>query len=273
MDGTAENQRTTDAPKGAQLSPRKLLAMSVASLRHHLAASMLQICTIAATAAFLTFVLGEMIVIRASRDLPTAVANAQGRLAHLAWILIISLLVCTISNTTSMLLSVRKRFREIGTMKCLGAFDGSILVLFLVEATLLGGAGALVGAVHALGVSRVGFSSPYLGEINTQAMDFLTQNRITTVKCADIGRELGNYGQGELTPDEVFDLAMQADHPKAEAIILSCTDMRAVEAIDRIETALDKPVVTSNQAMMFALMRALDLPRHRNVPGRVFDLL
>ncbi|WP_209507953.1 MULTISPECIES: Asp/Glu racemase [unclassified Ruegeria] len=134
-------------------------------------------------------------------------------------------------------------------------------------------AGALVGAIHALGVSRVGFSSPYLGEINTQAMDFLTQNRIATVKCADIGRELGNYGQGELTPDEVFDLAMQADHPKAEAIILSCTDMRAVEAIDRIETALDKPVVTSNQAMMFALMRALDLPRHRNVPGRVFDLL
>ena len=134
-------------------------------------------------------------------------------------------------------------------------------------------AGALVAAIHALDLSRVGFSSPYLGEINTQAMDFLTQNRITTVNCADIGRELGNYGQGELIPDEVFDLAMQADHPKAEAIILSCTDMRAVEAIDRIEATLDKPVVTSNQAMMFALMRALDLPRHGTVPGRLFDLL
>ncbi len=134
-------------------------------------------------------------------------------------------------------------------------------------------AGALVDAIKMLGVSKVGFSSPYLGEINSQAMDFLAQNQITTVKCADIGRELGNYGQGELTPDEVFDLACQADHPEAEAIVLSCTDMRAVEAVDRIEAALDKPVVTSNQAMMFAVMRALGLPRQGNVPGRLFDLL
>ncbi|MEX0305195.1 MAG: Asp/Glu racemase [Leisingera sp.] len=134
-------------------------------------------------------------------------------------------------------------------------------------------AGALVAAIKVLGATKVGFSSPYLGEINTQAMDFLAQNQIATVNCADVGRELGNYGQGELTPDEVFDLACQADHPKAQAIVLSCTDMRSVEAVDRIEAALGKPVVTSNQAMMFAVMRALGLPRQGNLPGRLFDLL
>lgn len=134
-------------------------------------------------------------------------------------------------------------------------------------------AGALIDAIKALNVTKVGFSSPYVGEINHQAVDFLDQNQITTVKCADVGRELGNYGQGELTPDEVFDLACQADHPDARAIVLSCTDMRAVEAIDRIETTLNKPVVTSNQAMMFAVMKALNLPRHANVPGQLFDLL
>ncbi|AHD03405.1 maleate cis-trans isomerase family protein [Leisingera methylohalidivorans] len=134
-------------------------------------------------------------------------------------------------------------------------------------------AGALVGAVNALGATKVGFSSPYLGEIKAQAVAFLMHNRIATVKCADAGRELGNYGQGELTPDEVFDLACQADHPEAQAIVLSCTDMRSLEAAGRIEAALGKPVVTSNQAMMFAAMRALGLPRHENVPGRLFDLL
>mgnify|MGYP000097250980 CR=1 FL=1 len=134
-------------------------------------------------------------------------------------------------------------------------------------------AGALVDAIKALSATKVGFSSPYLGEINTQAMDFLSQNRIATVKCADAGRELGNYGQGELTPEEVFDLACQADQPEAQAIVLSCTDMRAVEAVSRIEMALDKPVVTSNQAMMFAVMRALGLPRQSNVPGRLLEVL
>ena len=55
--------------------------------------------------------------------------------------------------------------------------------------------------------------------------------------------------------------------------MLSCTDMRSVEAIERVEAKLGKPVVTSNQAMMFCLMRALNLPRHDRMPGRLFNRL
>jgi len=90
---------------------------------------------------------------------------------------------------------------------------------------------------------------------------------------ADIGQDLGNYGQGELTPDDVFQLSLLADHPDAQAIVLSCTDMRSVEAIERIEAAVGKPVITSNQAMVFALMKALGIPRHKNLPGRLFSHL
>jgi maleate cis-trans isomerase len=134
-------------------------------------------------------------------------------------------------------------------------------------------AGALVAAIKALDGTRVGFASPYLGEINDQAVAFLADEGISVVQRADIGRALGNYGQGELTPDEVFALACQADHPDADAIVLSCTDMRSVEAITRIEASLGKPVVTSNQAMVFGLMRALSLPRHDRLPGRLFDVM
>ncbi len=140
-------------------------------------------------------------------------------------------------------------------------------------AVSLTAAGSLVAGIKAVGARKVGFSSPYLGELNTQAIGFLSENDIETVKCADIGRELGNYGQGELTPDEVYDLAVQADDPGAEAIVLSCTDMRSVEAIERIEAQLDKPVITSNQALMFCLMKELKLPRHSGLPGRLFDHL
>ncbi len=132
-------------------------------------------------------------------------------------------------------------------------------------------AGSLIAGIKALGATRVGFSSPYVGEINTQAVEFLSQNGIETVRCADIGRELGNSGQGELTPDEVFNLACQADHPNAQAIVLSCTDMRAVEAIDRLEAHLGKPVVTSNQAMVFCMIQMLKLGRDTALPGRLFD--
>lgn len=140
-------------------------------------------------------------------------------------------------------------------------------------AVSLTAAGSLVAAIQALEIYQVGFSSPYVSAINDMAVDFLMQNDIKIVKRADIGTDLSSYGQGELTPDEVYHLALKADDPKAEAIVLSCTDMRSVEVIEKIEATLDKPVVTSNQAMMFCLYRKLALPRNPNLPGRLFDCL
>ncbi len=134
-------------------------------------------------------------------------------------------------------------------------------------------AGALVTALSALGVTKVGFASPYVGEINDQAAAFLAGEGIETVARADIGRDLGNYGQGELTPNEVIALAMRAVAPQAQALVLSCTDMRSVETIARLEAATGRPVVTSNQAMVFALCRALGLPRPEGAFGQLFDLL
>lgn len=145
-DKTAD-RHMDEPPRRAQLPPRRLLAMAKGSLKHQFTSSALQMSTIAATGAFLTFVLGEMSTLKTARALGVAGDVPEGAMAQLVWMLVIALLVCTISNVVSMLLSVTKRYREIGTMKCLGAFDQAILVLFLVESMLLGGAGAAIGAV------------------------------------------------------------------------------------------------------------------------------
>jgi len=63
------------------------------------------------------------------------------------WLIIISLLVCGVGITNAMLMSVTERFREIGTMKCLGALDGFIVKLFLLESTFQGVAGTAFGVV------------------------------------------------------------------------------------------------------------------------------
>ena len=133
-------------------------------------------------------------------------------------------------------------------------------------------AGALVHALKALGAARIGFASPYVGAINRLAVGFLADCGIETVQCADIGRELDNYGQGELSPEEVFELGVRADHADAQAIVLSCTDMRGVETVERLEAALDKPVVCSNQAMLFEAMELLGLERPDVGCGRLFRL-
>lgn len=134
-------------------------------------------------------------------------------------------------------------------------------------------AGSLVTALRALGATKVGFASPYVGSINEEATAFLASEGIETVARADIGVDLGNYGQGELTPDEVYALALRAVTPEVEALVLSCTDMRSAETVGRLEAETDLPVVTSNQAMVFALCQALNLARPDGAPGRLFSCL
>ncbi len=121
-------------------------------------------------------------------------------------------------------------------------------------------AGALIHAMRTMGVARIGFASPYVGAINDQAVAFFAEMGVETAARADIGVTLDNYGQGALTPDEVFALAMRADGPEVEALVLSCTDMRSVEVVDRLEIATGKPVLSSNQAMMFQAAEMLGLP-------------
>ena len=72
-------------------------------------------------------------------------SEAQHEKFRLIWIVIVSLFVTVIGVANAMLMSVTERFREIGTMKCLGALSGFIRRLFLIESALIGFAGSVIG--------------------------------------------------------------------------------------------------------------------------------
>jgi len=88
-----------------------------------------------------------------------AAEDARARAARQTWLVVMSLLVCAVGISNSMLMSVTERFREIGTMKCLGALDIFIVRLFLIESLLLGLLGSVVGALigHAAGLLLYGW--------------------------------------------------------------------------------------------------------------------
>jgi putative ABC transport system permease protein len=61
------------------------------------------------------------------------------------WLVAIALAVSVVGITNAMLISVQERVKEIGTMKCLGALDRHITLLFLIEALLQGLVGGVIG--------------------------------------------------------------------------------------------------------------------------------
>lgn len=63
------------------------------------------------------------------------------------WLVLVSLGVCVVSITNATIISVYERYREIGTMKCIGALDQHILKLFLVESFIVALIGGVLGYV------------------------------------------------------------------------------------------------------------------------------
>lgn len=87
----------------------------------------------------------------------SATGGPLGLGERMSWLILVSMLVCTVGIANAMLMAVTERFREIATLKCLGALDGTILLMFVFEASLFGVVGGIFGAILGLliGIGRM----------------------------------------------------------------------------------------------------------------------
>jgi putative ABC transport system permease protein len=109
--------------------------------------SMLNVASIALGLSFYTSLLLTDTFYRTYTVLGGGSLNVE---ATYYWLVAIALAVSVVGITNAMLISVQERVKEIGTMKCLGAMNRHIILLFLVEALLQGLMGGLIG--YAVGV-------------------------------------------------------------------------------------------------------------------------
>jgi maleate isomerase len=114
---------------------------------------------------------------------------------------------------------------------------------------------ALIDALQALGIQRLALATPYLDSINRVEQRFLEDHAFDVVSTRALG--LSGAAIREVPPERVFELACDADCDLADAVFVSCTDLRALEVVEALEARLAKPVLTSNQVTMWALLRAL----------------
>jgi ABC-type antimicrobial peptide transport system permease subunit len=108
------------------------------------------------------------------------------------WIIILSLLVCVVGIVNAQLMAVTERFREIGTMKCLGALNRFVLRLFILEAAMQGLAGAGIGAIVGAIFSLINASMSF-GIVAVTAISW-TEFAVSVVSATFVGLLLSLAG-------------------------------------------------------------------------------
>jgi len=127
---------------------------------------------------------------------------------------------------------------------------------------------ASVRALRALQVVRVAVATPYPDEINSRLRDFLEDSGFKVVALTGLRlRE----GIGSVASATSYRLARDADHLDAEALFVSCTNLRTVDIVETLEQDLRKPVVTANQATIWhSLVMAGVKPSSKGL-GSLYD--
>jgi len=160
LDKLASEQHATGIKRQIELPWSKAFRMSLNSIRIRFWRSMITAAGIFLGIAFLQSVLTTSAILEAiGEGYDDALRLRQ------TWLVVMSLLVSTVGVVNSMLMSVTERYREIGTMKCLGALDKLVVKLFLIEAVLTGLVasilGSLIGTMAMLLVHWIRFGSRF----------------------------------------------------------------------------------------------------------------
>jgi len=72
-----------------------------------------------------------------------------------------------------------------------------------------------------------------------------------------------------LSPEEISLWARRVPRKESQAIFISCTGIRSLDFIDELEADLGLPVITSTSAVLWAILRRLNLPASIAGLGRI----
>lgn len=114
--------------------------------------------------------------------------------------------------------------------------------------------GCVLDALRTLGARRIHLFTPYEEWLTRRAEAFLAESGFDVVGASFQGHSA--RAMAEETPDAIVGWCRRELDRRADAIFISCTNFRAMETVDELETRTGIPVVTSNQATFWGLLRA-----------------
>ena len=113
-------------------------------------------------------------------------------------------------------------------------------------------------AVRALGGRRIAIVSPYSDAVNERAARyFASKHGLETVALEGFGAT-DSYAIGQLGPENARDAFARIDSPEIEVFVVPGGNFPTITSIAAWEQEFNKPVVTTNQASLWAMLRAFN---------------
>ena len=119
----------------------------------------------------------------------------------------------------------------------------------ILDVPVITSSSAIVEALKALGAKRIAVGTPYPDDVNEKLRAFLHYHGFEVIRMGSVPYV---YSKTEYA---AYKLAKRLDGEDIDAILISCTDFAIINVLGLLEEECQKPVVSSNQATMWACLR------------------
>ena len=134
---------------------------------------------------------------------------------------------------------------------------------------------SVVEALRFFGAKRISVASPYPNWNNEKLRAYLEAEgfEVLNVEGEPWAAKAGAQGINDQDPEVVVEFSSGVCRPEADALLCSCTAWRSLEAVDELEKRTGKPVVSSNQATIWATFRKLGMAPPMQGFGKLLESL
>ena len=130
---------------------------------------------------------------------------------------------------------------------------------------------AVKAALKALGVSRVGFLTPYAADVSQAMRRRLEDDGIEIVSFASF-EQSEEALVARITPASILAAIVQAGQGDGcEAVFVACTNLQTVNILAAAEDRLGLPVIASTQALAWHMAQLAGRPLRIKDRGRLFE--
>lgn len=129
----------------------------------------------------------------------------------------------------------------------------------------------VVRALRAIDARRLTVVTPYIDEINEMEAEYLGRQGFEVVTIRGLGI-LHDHDMSRVTERSLAQFAVDSDTPDADTVFISCGALRTLDLIEEVEAEIGKPVVTSNQALMWDALRLAGVKDELVGYGRLLEV-
>ncbi len=137
------------------------------------------------------------------------------------------------------------------------------------EAKVVTPSSTAVNALRKMNVKKVSIFTPYSEKLNNDVVDYFKKENFTVISNSyfDI---LYDNDIAKVDPEYLFEVITKMDLGEAEAVFLSCTNLPALNIVDKLEKKLNKIVLSSNQVLIWDTLQNIKKTEPVNGFGKLF---